>query len=388
MQAFLFFTIFFTLHGLINLYIFIRGWHAIPSIKIFKFIYSVFFILFFTSSVVEMFLYRFPYSSHVQLIHWAGSFWYGFMTYFFLSLVLIDIIRVSLFLLRIRTPLISENYAMVKLLLFFIVTASVSFIMYKGYNHARDLRVTVLKLEINKQGGRLKSLNIAMISDLHINRLINRERILMIAEEIKSINPDIILIPGDIVDSYIGPFKDGGICSIFAGMKSKYGIYASTGNHEFYGDIEETIPVLESCGIKFLRDKVVLIDNSIYIAGREDQTGEKYYSGYPRLRLNDLLKNNKTDLPVILMDHSPGNLEDAFNNGVDLQISGHTHNGQLFPYTLIVKLIYELPWGYYKRGITNYYVSCGAGSWGPPVRVGSFSEILNIRLEFKSNKKN
>ena len=105
--------------------------------------------------------------------------------------------------------------------------------------------------------------------------------------------------------------------------------------------------------------------------------------GDKRTSLTDLVKDLDKNLPHILMDHQPFHLEQAEINGIDLQISGHTHHGQLFPFHWITKLVYEQSWGYSKKENTHYYVSCGVGTWGPPARTNSVPEIVQIKLKFK-----
>jgi predicted MPP superfamily phosphohydrolase len=95
-----------------------------------------------------------------------------------------------------------------------------------------------------------------------------------------------------------------------------------------------------------------------------------------------------TTLPVILMDHQPLHLDDVVNHGVDLQLSGHTHHGQLWPFNYISQAVYELSWGYKKKGNTHFYVSCGVGTWGPPMRTGNRPEVVNVKLKFESETKN
>ncbi len=127
-----------------------------------------------------------------------------------------------------------------------------------------------------------------------------------------------------------------------------------------------------------LRDTCVTINNGFVLIGREDRS--KGLS--KRKSLKELVDGSVQNLPVILMDHTPFHLEEAMENGIDLQLSGHTHNGQMFPINLIVGKIYEMAWGYLRKGNTQYYVSSGVGTWGPPIRTGSRSEIVNLKITF------
>ena len=159
-------------------------------------------------------------------------------------------------------------------------------------------------------------------------------------------------------------------------IKAPLGVYAINGNHEHYAESPNaTAEYLKSAGIKVLRDEVALVDSSFYIVGRNDR------SNLRRMNLNDLMKGLDPTKPTILLDHQPYHLEEAEQNNIDLQISGHTHNGQFFPGNLFVKSMYELGYGYLKKGKTNYYVSSGLGIWGPQYRIGTQSELVVIKLK-------
>jgi hypothetical protein len=160
------------------------------------------------------------------------------------------------------------------------------------------------------------------------------------------------------------------------------GIYASTGNHEHIGGVEEACKYLTEHDITVLRDSVIMVNNEFYLIGREDRDARRF-SGAGRKSLDELMKNVDSEFPLILMDHQPFNLEQASSKGIDLQISGHTHNGQLWPLDYITDAIYEKSWGYEKKGNTHIYVSSGIGTWGPPVRTGNRPEIVNIKLNFR-----
>jgi predicted MPP superfamily phosphohydrolase len=130
-----------------------------------------------------------------------------------------------------------------------------------------------------------------------------------------------------------------------------------------------------------LRDSSIFIDDSFYILGREDRSVAQF-TGKSRAPLKDLTKNLDNNFPIIMMDHTPFGLEEAQKNNIALQLSGHTHHGQMFPANLITKMVYEVSWGYLEKDKTQYYVSCGVGTWGPRVRIGSNSEIINLKINF------
>jgi len=203
-----------------------------------------------------------------------------------------------------------------------------------------------------------------------------------IVDRINSLKPDIILLPGDVVDEDIAPVIKQNCGEYLRLLQAKYGVFAVTGNHEYIGGVEPAVKYLEEHGVNVLRDRSMLIDNSFYIAGREDRAS-RGFAGIVRKPLGTILAGINNELPVILMDHQPAKLNEAEENGIDLQLSGHTHHGQLWPFNFITKKIYEVSMGYKKKGRTHYYVSCGVGTWGPPIRTGNHPEIIEITLGFK-----
>jgi len=159
-------------------------------------------------------------------------------------------------------------------------------------------------------------------------------------------------------------------------LKAKYGVYAVVGNHEYFGNVNRATDFMKRSGIKVLRDTAVTIDDKFIVIGRDDLTNRH------RKSLKTIISDINNNLPMILLDHQPANLAEAVENKMDIQISGHTHNGQIYPFSLLVSKFYELGYGYLKKGNTHFYVSSGLGLWGAPIRLGTQSEIVNIRLNF------
>jgi predicted MPP superfamily phosphohydrolase len=196
---------------------------------------------------------------------------------------------------------------------------------------------------------------------------------------INSLDPDIVFLPGDVFDEDIGPVIKENLGEILRTIRSRFGVFAVTGNHEYIGGEEAACQYLSDHGIVVLRDSFVRVNDVCYVIGRED-ISIRQFAGKQRKSLSELLKDVDRRLAIILLDHQPFRLEEAEQSGVDLQLSGHTHHGQLWPFNYISKRIFEVSWGYKKKGSTHIYVSCGVGTWGPPVRVGNTPEIVNIKI--------
>jgi predicted MPP superfamily phosphohydrolase len=242
-------------------------------------------------------------------------------------------------------------------------------------------RLRTIELTIPKQGRSMKSLNIAVVSDIHLGTIVGKSRLENIVQRINALDPDIVLLPGDVVDEDIGPVIRNNLGETLRKIRSKYGVIAVTGNHEYIGGVEPACRYLVEHNITMLRDSAMKINDSFYIVGREDLS-IRGFAGKTRKTLEELMSGVDKSYPIILMDHQPFHLDEAEKNGADLQLSGHTHHGQLWPFNFITKKVYELSWGYKKKGNTHYYVSCGVGTWGPPVRTGNRPEIVNIKLNF------
>lgn len=221
-----------------------------------------------------------------------------------------------------------------------------------------------------------------MASDIHLGTILGKSFLTKLKNQINRLNPDIILLAGDIIDEDLAAVIKNNVGEELIQLKSKYGVYAITGNHEYIGGVKDAYKYLIAHGVNVLRDRYEKIDDSFYVVGREDRS-IRQFAGRQRKELKDIMTGIDKSFPVIMMDHQPFGLNEAQENSVDLQLSGHTHNGQLWPLNFIIEKIYDLGWGYRINGNTHYYVSCGVGGWGPPVRTGSRPEIINIKLNFE-----
>jgi predicted MPP superfamily phosphohydrolase len=191
----------------------------------------------------------------------------------------------------------------------------------------------------------------------------------------------VVLLLGDIVDGEIGPVLRGDLLQYFNSSINGADLYAITGIHEFIGCAELSIPYIDSKGIRILNDDLITLEGGIQIIGRIDRDSRRFY-GKDRKPLEELMNQVDTTKPVIVLDHQPVKLMEAERNNVDLQLSGHTHNGQMWPLNYLTKKIFELSYGYLRKGNTHFIVSSGYGLWGPRVRLGSRSEVMHITLKF------
>ncbi|MCX6825642.1 MAG: metallophosphoesterase [candidate division Zixibacteria bacterium] len=377
-----FFSIVLAVYGLINFYIFVRGWQSIPQTPFQKVFYLAVFFVISLSFIAGRILERIIPSSVSNIIVWIGSFWVAAMLYFFLFILLLDIARLVNHWLPFFPDFVKADYAKAKATAAWVAIGLATIIIVMGYINAIHPKIRTLQLNIPKPAAGLKALNIAMVSDIHLGTIIGRSRLDNLVKEINGLNPDIILLAGDIVDEDLGPVIRENIGEALKNLKAPLGVYAITGNHEYIGGVEKACRYLSTHNVSVLRDSVLKIDGHFYLVGREDRSIGQF-AGRKRKSLSELISGVDKNYPLILLDHQPFKLQEAVFHGVDLQISGHTHHGQLWPVSIAINIIYELGAGYMKRGETQFYVSTGFGTWGPPVRIGNRPEIVNFRLTFQ-----
>lgn len=378
-QIIIFYSIFFSLYGILNGYIFLRGWQGLEKVSYLSCGYAIIFCILAISFLAGRLLEKRTCSTISRTLVYIGSFWLAAMLYFFLFTALIDIVRFVMMLVSSHPKFVFRDYTQFKFYLFLFVFGFTIMLLIYGWVNAATPRLVKLNLKINKSAP-VKSFKIAVVSDIHLGVIIGKKRLQKIIDVINSIDADLVLFPGDVVDEDILPVIENDLGSLFKNIKTKNGIYAITGNHEYIGGVEAACHYLNEHSVNELRDKTILINKILYLVGREDIMYNR--NGRKRKTLSELLKDIDKSMPVILMDHQPYHLEDAEQNGVDVQLSGHTHHGQMFPLNLITKKIYEKSWGYLKKGATHYYISCGAGTWGPPIRIGNHPEVIELNLEF------
>lgn len=379
-QFLIFFSIVLLIYSLVNYYIYIRGMQALPVGTGFKNWYPWIFLFVSASYIVSRFMERVWISPVSSFFTFVGSFWLALMVYLLMAVLVIDILRIILYFLP-HPAVLTDNYTEFKKYLFIAVLSIAGIVVLAGHINALTPRVKRLDIHIDKKAGQMKTLHIAAASDIHMGTLVGPRRTAQLVRMLNDCHADVILLAGDIVDEDLAPVIHNDLGRALSTLKAPLGVYAITGNHEYIGGAEAAVKYLEAHGIKMLRDTALEINNSFYLAGRNDRDSRRF-SGKERKDLDKVLEGVDLSLPVILMDHQPFNLQQVVDAGVDFQLSGHTHHGQLWPFNYITKAIYEVSWGYKKKGNSNFYVSSGYGGWGPPVRTGNRPEIVDIYITF------
>lgn len=249
-------------------------------------------------------------------------------------------------------------------------------VTFYGIWNVKQIVLKEYDIVINKQSN-IDELNIVMVGDFHLGTSIKEKELADIIEKINALSADIVFITGDLVDHATTNKLKKQAAYQLSLINSKYGTYYIFGNHEYYlGDAFAETAIIRS-SLNFLYDETALIDNSFYVVGRADVTDRE------RKSIDALTESLDKDKPIILLDHQPRDIEEAVAGGVDLQLSGHTHKGQIFPFGLLVKAFNGLFYGYYKIGEYQAIVTSGVGAWRFPIRVGSNSEIVYIKARFQ-----
>jgi len=355
---------------------------ALPQGLVFRRWYPWIFLFLVASYIIGRVMERIWISSVSSFFTFVGSFWLAFMVYLLMAVIVIDLARLVLYFLPTQPAFLANNYTEFKKYLFVAVTGMVGIVVLAGHINALNPRITRLDIKIAKKAGSMKTLHIAAASDIHMGTLVGPRRTARLVRMLNERKPDMILLAGDIVDEDLAPVIHNDLGRSLVKLKAPLGVYAITGNHEYIGGAEAAVKYLGEHGIKMIRDTAIKINDSFYLAGRNDRDSKRF-SSKERKSLEQIMEGVDRALPVIMMDHQPFNLQQVADAGVDFQLSGHTHHGQLWPFNYITQAIYEVSWGYKQKDNSQFYVSSGYGGWGPPVRTGNRPEILDIYITFE-----
>ena len=345
-----------------NIYIFIRGAQTLVAQPFgVKVLLTVLFWSCALAFVVSMLARNVKYPDVMaHTIHEVGTGWLVFTLYMVLFLVAFDIFK-----------LFNGSF---KYGFYISLLLTLSLLSY-GYYHYQHPKTQVFNIVINKVvNSNQQPLKVVAISDIHLGYGTNKAQLKKYISMINAEQPDLILIGGDLIDNSVTPLYAENMQEELSQLKAPQGIYMVPGNHEYISGIDESVRFLKDTPIQLLRDSVVTLPNGVQIIGRDDRSNRSRHS------LPTLLKQADRSKPIILLDHQPYNLAKTDSLGIDLQFSGHTHHGQIWPMSLITDRIYEQSHGYRKWSQSHIYVSSGLSLWGPPFRIGTNSDMAVFHL--------
>ncbi|KRE96428.1 phosphoesterase [Paenibacillus sp. Soil766] len=316
-------------------------------------------------------------STLTRLLNIMGSYWLALIQFGILLLPITDVAIGVLYMASVS----SASYVPI---LGWVVIAIVLILLLVGSYLARTPVTRKYEITIPKHAGDWERLRVAVASDIHLGAVVGNRHLRKLVKHVNGMKPDLILLPGDIIDDDIKPFVRYQMGQTMRELQAPLGVYAVLGNHEYYGGhIPAFVEQMEQIGVRVLMDEVVHVQECLFIVGRKDKSAEHTAQG--RKSLVSLMEGLDLAQPIIVMDHQPYQLDVAAAAGVDVNLSGHTHRGQIAPNHLFTRRIFELDWGYLRKGNLHALVSSGFGTWGPPIRLGSQSEIIELTIHFTSN---
>lgn len=323
-----------------------------------------------------------------------GYYWFGFVLYFMVGLLICVIIRsiIWLFIKNKYDKVIARGLTSV-----FVIVFTITMCTY-GIINAHNLKITTYDITSNKKSS-LDKLNIVLISDLHIGYNDRLKEIQDMVNKINLLNPNVVLFAGDMFDnSYEAIQNPDEISKLLNSINTKYGKYAIYGNHDTQENLlmgfsfdwskdlkpeadERMIKFIEDSGFKLLYDSYALIENSVYVYGRPDR--QKINLGNnTRIEASKITEKLNIDKTIICLDHQPAELEELARAGVDIDLCGHTHNGQVWPGTITIDWFWKNAYGYQQIENMHSIVTSGVGLYGINMRTGCSAEIVNINLKF------
>lgn len=358
----------------------------------FKVPFAVVYLFMALSPVIAFLL---PKSAVAIVIRRISTYWIGIMLYSLLYVVLFDLIRLIAKHTKLKNTLLFSRGSVISIGSV-VVACAVATCLYGIFN-ARNIKVNEYSVTVNKSCGSDKHLKAVLVADLHMGYAIGVDHITNMVEKINQQDADIVIIAGDIFDnSYDGMDDPEGIKAQLKSIKSKYGVYAVYGNHDIDEKIlmgftfdwggkqlhnEKMTNFMKECNIKLINDESVLINDEFYLVGRRDTDKPGTEDG-TRAEISELTKDLDKTKPIFVLSHEPDELQKTADAGADIDFSGHTHDGQLFPGNLTIGLFWENPCGMIKKDNMYSIVTSGVGVYGTFMRVGTDAEICSVDIDF------
>lgn len=365
-----------------------RKWFIIP--------YLIIYIFASTSMLVAFWLPASPFQRFMKVL---SNNWLGTMMFALIFIGIADLIK----LIGKCTGIFSEKvvhsrkiFAIAGSAIMILVVAMSTY----GILHAQKLRKTVYEINVSKDGGVIQQLNVVLISDLHLGYNVGVRQMERMVAMVNEMQPDIVCIAGDIFDNdYDALDNPEKLKQLLRSIQTKYGVYACYGNH----DIKESLlggfqvthsnkkvsddrmdQFLKDSNIRLLSDETVLIDNSFYLMGRLDYKNPGKTADVRKTPEQMTVALDKSK-PILAMDHEPAELQEMADAGVDVDLSGHTHDGQIFPGNLTIHFFWENAWGHIQKDQMHSIVTSGVGLWGPNMRVGTDAEVVQVLVNFNQS---
>ncbi|MDR0349189.1 MAG: metallophosphoesterase [Tannerella sp.] len=362
---------------LLNLYVFWRGYHALPAKRKFRIPFTLCLaaelILYFSG----FFFYKeLPDSLMLPLLMICNT-WYVATAYIALGLMGLDFLRLTNRIHPWYPHWVKRCWNQIKLSLFCFFATGIILLMITGHQNVVNPAVKHVHIHIPKTVKGRNRLTVVMMSDMHFGETIGKAYAQKYIRLCNEQQPDLVIIPGDVID-YESRFAEKmKIEEDLKAINAPSGVFITLGNHEYRANKYAKIRWFQKTGCILLVDSVAMPDSAFYLIGRDDAINRK------RATLYALMKDLDPEKPSIVIDHRPDFINEIVMNHADLGLHGHTHNGQFWPNSLLQKLWYVCSYGYYQKGNAQFYVSSGLGCAGPPFRIGTQSELVVLHITFE-----
>jgi len=352
----------------------VRIWMLVPR-KILRVLFALIYLLLIAAFPLGDSLSRRLGAEEAAVVRMVGYFSLPLLLYTMLSVLAVDLVVGLSLLVRVMSRERVRQRRFRGVWLFLILVTPVAVVAVGAVRNNRP-QVREYSIEVPQRSSQLRHLRMAFSSDFHLRETTSRRFMDRFVEKVNAVNPDIVLIGGDVLEGNRQGERRGEFEAQFRRLKSKYGVYGVLGNHDLMGVGSDTF--FDRAGIRLLQDTVVRVEDAFYLVGRNDGRWGN------RKSIHELMERCDGSLPVIVLEHRPTDLEQVSRSGVELLLAGHTHNGQLFPVNVIAMRQYEVSWGYKLQDRTHVFVTSGVQVWGPPVRTAGVSEIMVINVTFRN----
>jgi predicted MPP superfamily phosphohydrolase len=317
------------------------------------------------------------YERVAMVSSYIGYTWMGLLFLFFAASLAIDVYRILIWILgRLlkKDPLRLQIPARPAFFIPLVFSLVISLI---GAFEAWDIRTEKVMVSSPRIAPELGIVRVVQISDVHLGLIVRQKRLHKILQAVQAAKPDLLVSTGDLIDGQVANLN--GLAELLQEIKPRYGKYAVTGNHEYYAGLEQSLAFTEKAGFTILRNSGLKIVDGLNIAGVDDRAGKRFGGNY-KISEREMLEKLDRKNYTILLKHRP-EVKPGSPGLFDLQLSGHTHKGQIFPFSIITWLYFPIHWGYLNPVDHSYlYVSRGSGTWGPPIRFLSPPEVTLIEL--------
>ena len=317
----------------------------------------------------------------VALLAWLAFSWLGLLFLLFVTLLISDVVSAGFSLHALiggAAPDAERRQLLARIFAGTATTFAAGTAVAAAFAALRPVQVKDVSVTLSRLPKALDGFSIVAISDVHLGPTIGADFMRSVVERINALSPDLVAIVGDLVDGSVDELRES--AAPLAGLRAREGVFFVTGNHEYYSGAEAWMKHLGTLGIRALQNERVSVrrDGATFeLAGTHDLQGRSFGMGHD---LDRALSGRDPTLPLVLLSHQPKTFPESAQKGVDLQISGHTHGGQIWPFGFLVRLQQGFLAGLSRVGEAQLYVSRGTGYWGPPMRLGAPAEISRIVL--------